>query len=65
MLTCSYHDAFMAAALQEALKGLAEGGIPIGLVLVKNDQIIGAGHNKRIQDGNPVMHAETDCLYRQ
>lgn len=57
------NDPFMQAAIDEAKKGLEEGGIPIGSVLIKNNQIIGAGHNKRIQDGNPVMHAETDCLY--
>jgi cytosine deaminase len=57
------NDPFMRAAIDEARKGLEEGGIPIGSVLIKNNQIIGAGHNKRIQDGNPVMHAETDCLY--
>lgn len=56
-------DPFMKAAIDEARKGLEEGGIPIGSVLVKNNQIIGSGHNKRIQDGNPVMHAETDCLF--
>lgn len=56
-------DPFMRAAIDEAMKGLSEGGIPIGSVLVKDGKIIGAGHNKRIQDGNPVMHAETDCLF--
>ena len=45
------------------MKRLEEGGIPIGSVLVKKDQIIGSGHNKRIQDNNPVMHAKTDCLH--
>lgn len=53
----------MQAAIDEARKGLEEGGIPIGSVLIRNGQIIGAGHNKRIQDKNPVMHAETDCLF--
>lgn len=56
-------DVFMEAAIEEARKGAHEGGIPIGSVLVKNGQIIGAGHNKRIQEGNPVMHGETDCLH--
>lgn len=55
-------DPFMIAAIAEAQQGLAEGGIPIGSVLVKKDEIIGRGHNKRIQDGDPVTHAEIDCL---
>lgn len=52
----------MSAAIDEARKGLAEGGIPIGSVLVKNNEIIGRGHNKRVQENNPVIHAEIDCL---
>jgi len=55
-------DEFMKAAILEAEAGLREGGIPIGSVLVKDGKIIGKGHNKRVQEGNPVMHAETDCL---
>ena len=55
-------DPYMAAAIEEARKGLAEGGIPIGSVLVKNDEIIGRGHNRRVQDGDPITHAEIDCL---
>ncbi len=55
-------DEFMSAAIAEAQAGLKEGGIPIGSVLVKDNKIIGRGHNKRVQDNNPVMHAETDCL---
>ena len=55
-------DAFMEAAIAQARQGLAEGGIPIGSVLVKNNQIIGQGHNKRVQEGDPVTHAEIDCL---
>jgi cytosine deaminase len=55
-------DPFMHEAIAEALRGLDEGGIPIGSVLVKEGQIIGRGHNKRVQEQNPVMHAETDCL---
>ncbi|WP_041229586.1 nucleoside deaminase [Rippkaea orientalis] len=55
-------DEFMKAAIAEAKQGLQEGGIPIGSVLVKGDQIIGKGHNKRVQDGDPVTHAEIDCL---
>ena len=53
----------MQAAIEEARKGLKEGGIPIGSVLVKDGKILGRGHNKRVQDNNPVMHAETDCLH--
>ena len=53
----------MNEAFKEAKKGLAEGGIPIGSVLVKDGKIIGRGHNKRVQEKNPVMHAETDCLF--
>ncbi|MDD5680801.1 MAG: nucleoside deaminase [Candidatus Omnitrophica bacterium] len=55
-------DKFMKAAIAEAKKGLKEGGIPIGSVLVKNGKILGRGHNRRVQDGNPVMHAEINCL---
>ena len=55
-------DKFMQAAIDEAKKGLAEGGIPIGSVLVKDGEIIGRGHNKRVQDNNPIVHAEIDCL---
>jgi creatinine deaminase len=52
----------MKAAIEEARKSLSEGGIPIGSVLVKNGQIIGRGHNKRVQQNDPIMHAEIDCL---
>lgn len=55
-------DEFMIAAIDEAKKGLEEGGIPIGSVLVKDGKIIGKGHNKRVQENNPVVHAEIDCL---
>ena len=55
-------DEFMAAAIAQAKQGLLEGGIPIGSVLVKNGEILGQGHNKRVQDGDPVTHAEIDCL---
>lgn len=56
-------DPFLEAAIAEALLGQSQGGIPIGSVLVKNGIIIGRGHNKRVQDKNPVMHAETNCLH--
>ncbi|MEQ8539396.1 MAG: nucleoside deaminase [Coleofasciculus sp. D1-CHI-01] len=55
-------DEFMAAAIAQAKQGLREGGIPIGSVLVKKGQIIGQGYNKRVQDNDPVTHAEIDCL---
>ena len=55
-------DAFMAAAIAEAEKGLAEGGIPIGSVLVYQDQIIGRGHNRRVQNGSAILHGEMDAL---
>jgi cytosine deaminase len=55
-------DPFMQEAIQEARKGLAEKGIPIGSVLVKNGVVVGRGHNKRVQDNDPVTHAEIDCL---
>jgi len=52
----------MAVAIEEAKKGLEEGGIPIGSVLVIDDKIIGRGHNQRVQKGSAVLHAEMDCL---
>jgi creatinine deaminase len=55
-------DPFMKAAIDEAKQGLSEGGIPIGSVLVKGRKIVGRGHNKRVQDSDPIMHAEIDCL---
>ena len=56
------HDPFMQAAIDEAKAGLAEGGIPIGSVLVRDGQIVGRGRNRRVQDGDPITHAEIDCL---
>jgi len=55
-------DEFMQAAIEEASLGLAEGGIPIGSVLVIDGKIVGRGHNKRVQQGSAVLHAEMDCL---
>ncbi len=55
-------DRFMKSAIEEARKGLSEGGIPIGSVLVKEGRIIGKGHNQRIQKSDPMAHAEIDCL---
>lgn len=53
---------FLQAALEEARLGLAEGGIPIGSVLVLEGKIIGRGHNRRVQKGSVILHAEMDCL---
>jgi creatinine deaminase len=55
-------DDFLNAAIDEARIGLAEGGIPIGSVLVRDGEIIGRGHNQRVQKDDPMTHAETDCL---
>ncbi|MCX6113370.1 MAG: nucleoside deaminase [Proteobacteria bacterium] len=55
-------DEFIKAAIEEARIGMGQGGIPIGSVLVKDGKIIGRGHNKRVQENNPVVHAEIDCL---
>jgi len=55
-------DEFMAAAIEEARKGLAEGGIPIGSVLVLDGRIVGRGHNRRVQKSSAILHAEMDCL---
>jgi cytosine/creatinine deaminase len=55
-------DAFMKAAIEEAAQGLAEGGIPIGSVLVHNDRILGRGHNRRLQKGSAILHGEMDAL---
>ena len=57
-------DAFLDAALDEARQGLAEGGIPIGSVLVIDGRIVGRGHNRRVQGGSAILHAEMDCLER-
>src|SRR5213076_486060 len=57
-------DAFLVAAIAEAELGLAEGGIPIGAVLVHQGQIIGRGHNRRVQQGSAVLHGEMDALER-
>jgi creatinine deaminase len=55
-------DPFMDAAIAEARTGLAEGGIPIGSVLVIDGEIVGRGHNRRVQKGSAIFHAEMDCL---
>jgi cytosine deaminase len=56
------HRPFMRAAIEEAQKGRAAGGIPIGSVLVHDGKIIGRGHNQRVQQGSTIRHAEMDCL---
>ena len=56
------HSVFLQAAIDEARTGLAEGGIPIGSVLVLDGKIVGRGHNRRVQKGSAVLHAEMDCL---
>jgi creatinine deaminase len=58
------NDAFLTAAIAEARQGLSEGGIPIGSVLVLDGRIVGRGHNRRVQNGSAVLHAEMDCLER-
>ena len=55
-------DDFLQAAIEEARAGLRTGGIPIGSVLVIDNEIVGRGHNLRVQDGSPVLHAEMACL---
>jgi cytosine deaminase len=55
-------DQFLQEALAEARKGLAEGGIPIGSVLVIDGEIVARGHNRRVQKGSAILHAEMDCL---
>jgi cytosine deaminase len=55
-------DPYLTAAIEEARLGLTEGGIPIGSVLVIGGEIIGRGHNRRVQKGSAILHAEMDCL---
>ena len=57
-------DRFLAAAIEEAERGLREGGIPIGAALVHGDRILGSGHNRRVQQGSAVLHGEMDALER-
>ena len=56
------HDPFLRAAIDEAIAGRDEGGIPIGSVIVVDGEIRGRGHNRRVQRASPVLHAEMDCL---
>jgi len=53
---------FMQEAYNEAKKSYEEGGVPVGAVMVRNGEIIAKGHNRRVQDGNPISHGETDCI---
>lgn len=55
-------DPFMRAAIEEAELSLSEGGIPIGSALVRNGRLVARGHNKRVQESDPILHAEIDCL---
>src|ERR1700760_4527276 len=55
-------DKFLQAAIEEARQGLAEGGIPIGSVIVHRDKILGRGHNRRVQKGSSILHGEMDAL---
>ncbi|WP_460634380.1 nucleoside deaminase [Larkinella harenae] len=56
------NDEFMQEAIRQARKSLAEGGIPIGSSLVKEGKLVASGHNKRVQENNPILHGEMDCL---
>ncbi|EHL32796.1 nucleoside deaminase [Legionella drancourtii] len=56
------HQRYLEAAIEEARRSLAEGGIPIGAVLVYQDRIIGRGHNQRVQKGSAILHGEMDAL---
>jgi cytosine deaminase len=57
-------DQFMRLAIEEARQGLREGGIPIGSVLVQGGKVIAKGRNKRVQENNPILHGEMDCLHK-
>ena len=56
------HAHFMAIAREEAAKSLAQGGVPVGSVLVRNGVVVAQGHNQRVQQGDPIAHGEMDCL---
>jgi cytosine deaminase len=62
MKNSDFDGQFMKEAEAEARKGLAEGGIPIGSILVRGEKIIGRGHNQRVQKGSAILHGEMDCL---
>lgn len=61
-MTQQTKDVFLQAAIEEARKGLEEGGIPIGSVLVIDGEIVGRGHNRRVQNGSAILHAEMDAI---
>jgi cytosine deaminase len=61
MTSNDYHH-FMQSAYQQALKSYNEGGLPIGAVMVEFNQVIGKGHNRRVQEGDPIAHGEMDCI---
>jgi creatinine deaminase len=56
------HQGFMRVALDQALKSYEEGGLPIGAAMVESGKVIACGHNRRVQDGDPIAHGEMDCL---
>ena len=56
------HQRFLRLAYEQALKSYQEGGLPIGAVLVRDGAVLAAGHNRRVQDGDPIAHGEMDCL---
>jgi creatinine deaminase len=56
------HQRFLRLAYQQALKSYQEGGLPIGAVHTKDGEVLAAGHNRRVQDGDPIAHGEMDCL---
>lgn len=62
MSSGGHHDSYLRAAIDEARQGLAEGGIPIGSVLVIDGQVVARGHNRRVQQDSAILHAEMDCL---
>lgn len=61
-MTTQAHERFLQVAIEEARNGLAEGGIPIGSVLVIDGQIVGRGHNRRVQKNSAILHAEMDAI---
>lgn len=61
-LTADIARGMLASAIEEARRGRAEGGIPIGAALFVDGELLGQGHNKRVQLGSPILHGETDCL---
>jgi cytosine deaminase len=60
----SSHAGFLRHALAQAQKSFAEGGVPIGAVMVEDGRVIATGHNRRVQDGDPIAHGEMDCIRR-